>query len=73
MDKRMRLEDKCREALKVAYSMMTEYGWSQFKAYAYAKDLLQGMSFTLSALMLYNELNLVEYYKNIAYKKMLEA
>lgn len=73
MNKRIRLEDKCRAALKVAYEMIAEYGWDQFKAYAYARDLLQGMSFTLSALELYNELSLVEYYKGIAYNKMIKA
>lgn len=60
-----RLEDECRKVLSLAYTMVTKHGWSYFKAYAYANDLLDGMSMSLMALGLYTELNLVRYYKNI--------
>lgn len=73
MEKRLRLEDACRDALKSAYDMMINGGWSQFKAYDYAYDLLEGMSRCLFAMKLYDELAVVRYYKDIANNRMFRA
>ena len=73
MEERLRLEDACRDALKSAYDMMIKGGWSQFKAYDYAYDLLEGMSRCLFAMKLYDELAVVRYYKTIANNKMYRA
>lgn len=69
MDKRLKLEDACRNTLAKAYYMMTAYKWSQFDAYSYAEDLLQGISLSLWALELYDALDIVRYYKKIAFNR----
>lgn len=71
MDKR--LENACREALATGYTMMVEYGWSQFKAYGYAYDLLEGISMSVTAMKLYGELPLIRYYKRIAFNRSRKA
>lgn len=73
MEERLRLEDACRDALETAYIMMNRHGWSQFEAYDYAYDLLEGMSKCLFAMRLYDELALVRYYKTIANNKVNKA
>jgi len=61
----VRLENECREALKVAYDLMIDCEFSQLKAYGYAEDLLEGMFNALMALQLFEYLDLIRYYKAV--------
>lgn len=70
---RIRIQDACRGTLMTAYDMMTEYGWTEYKAYSYAEDLLQGMLLGLMAVRAYDEMTIVRYYREIAWNRLHKA